>query len=269
MQRQGGFSLTEMMIGAAIGLFITSAIMNFFMTTLQTSKSLLESSKLNQELNMAMNLMITEIRRSGYWGFADGVNDLLPINDPDRQQDILAINNPFYLNDTNINISSDGTCILFAYDLDENGITNKGDFLGFRLKNNQISMRLSVTSGEINDCNNGYWQSITDPYTIKIKALSFSTAGSKCHNLDAEDNDGDGIPATEVLFSEAPVNSRKSACALDNIFSDSLEDNDRLLEVRQINISLTGELLSDSFSKKRLSSSIKVSNDLIVVSPWL
>ena len=285
--QQSGFTITEMMVGVAVGLIVTAGVASFFMSTLTSSKTLLESSKLNQELNMAMNIMMTEIRRAGYWEFADGVDqtghkftktEIKAKLDAFEATNSFAVNgigllNPFYESANNIaihTINNTGDCILFAYDHDEldsdyysgtgAGTAEGSDFRGFKIETNddginELKMRITGSVTDDTDCNHtdDTWQSITDPDMITISTLSFTTTGSKCTNLDV-----DADPVVAGGDDLDPVTT--SAC--DSVVS-ATDTGDRHVEVRQINIVITGALKNDSSTEKTLTSTVKVRNDYI------
>ena len=283
--QQSGFTITEMMVGVAVGLIVTAGVASFFMSTLTSSKTLLESSKLNQELNMAMNIMMTEIRRAGYWEFANGVDkpdsvdkivgdkftktDIQTMLDAFETANGFAVNgigltNPFYESANNIaihTINNTGDCILFAYDYDEidgtavsdagYGTAEGSDFRGFKIETNddginELKMRITGSVTDDTDCNHtdDTWQSITDPDMITISTLSFTTTGSKCSNLD--------VDADPVVAADDAITSACTTAA-----------NSRNVEVRQINIVITGALKNDSSTEKTLTSTVKVRNDYI------
>ncbi|MBY5981021.1 PilW family protein [Ferrimonas balearica] len=69
--RVKGFTLVELMVAAAVGLILLSALLTFFSGNLRANSTTLELSRLNQELQTAMTVIARDIRRAGYR--ADGL----------------------------------------------------------------------------------------------------------------------------------------------------------------------------------------------------
>ncbi|MCU7835448.1 MAG: prepilin-type N-terminal cleavage/methylation domain-containing protein [gamma proteobacterium symbiont of Taylorina sp.] len=248
---QIGFTLIELMVGISIGIIVVAGLTSFFIATLTGSNNLISSSKLNQEMNAAMNLMVTEIRRSGYW--ANAVT-----GDP--------MANPFYSTTHNISvntISTAGDCILLSYDLDEDGVVDTTEVLGFKhVGGNEIQMRTAVNAVGTNACGTGSdsWSSISNTSAISITSLAFTTTGSKCHNFDSADNTTITADVERTLASDT-----SSACSDASMtLAGNAEAGDRLVETRQINITMTGELADDANINATLTSQIKVANDWVI-----
>ncbi|WP_157669871.1 PilW family protein [Chitinibacter sp. GC72] len=64
--KQSGFTLVEILVALALGLLVVGAAFGYFLSTLQTSKSLLSQSKLQQDIRSTTTLMQRDIRRAGY-----------------------------------------------------------------------------------------------------------------------------------------------------------------------------------------------------------
>jgi prepilin-type N-terminal cleavage/methylation domain-containing protein len=67
-RKSAGFTLVELLVASAIGLLLLSAASKFFLNSMQSSKSLMLYSKLQQELRQTGDLMQREIRRAGFVG---------------------------------------------------------------------------------------------------------------------------------------------------------------------------------------------------------
>lgn len=232
----GGFTLVELMIGAAVSLVVMAGVANVFVGTVKSSSDTLKSSKLNQDLQAIMNIMTDDVRRAGYW------NSLAPT---------AATPNPFTGTD-NLHINADRDCFLYAYDEDSDGAitihnpsaspTNSNERYGFKLDEGDIKMR---RSGEyMTDCEDGYWERLSDQATEEITELTF-TPGFKCINRDDH---------TSVA----------SACSSPPAGTESGET---LVEVRHISISMTGTLTGDKTVTKKLESSVRIRNDRILTQP--
>lgn len=82
LRTQGGLTLIELMIGVSLGLFLVAGVIGVFSTTLSSQGANLKSTRLNQELRTALDIMIRDIRRAGYWYLASSAGappgNLLP-----------------------------------------------------------------------------------------------------------------------------------------------------------------------------------------------
>ncbi len=302
MRQNDGFSMVELLVALATGLFLLAGVMGIFTSSLSSQGSTLKMTRLNQELRNTMDLMAREIRRSGYWhmaadaasppgdlipndftganidftsatgtpfsAFGSGIVDLYIINGaggvaiPDNysngelvRADIefnfpstdpidegsWMILNPFTYPNDDIVIS--GSCIIYAYDVNDSGdalndrtsVTNDEKF-GFRLNSGIVQMHNQ--SGSAPNCsNNTGWEDLTSD-SITISDLTFSDANNECINLT--DNPSDCGTVTP-------------------------DTGDILLKIRQIDISLTGQLVSDSTVQRTFTETVRVRNDQMVV----
>ncbi|WP_255987430.1 PilW family protein [Chitinolyticbacter albus] len=127
---QSGFTLIEILIALAIGLFIIGAAYAYFLSTLKTSKALVAQSNLQQDIRATSTLMQRDIRRAGY----------APNGSPHT-----STVNKIWLGKTDAALA-DNNCILYRYVDERNNLRNSG-FL--RYSNGRIYMR---TSGSSNHC---------------------------------------------------------------------------------------------------------------------
>lgn len=157
-----GFSLVELMISIVVGLVVVGGVISIFSSTIKSHSDNLKMTRLNQELRVAMDMMVRDIRRAGYRG--DAAVALLT---PSGQ-------NP-YTNSSN-NLSIGTACIAFTYDANSNysaaaPTVENGDIFGFRLQNSAIQSRYG---GGGTGCNTGNWEAITDGNTVNITTLNFA-----------------------------------------------------------------------------------------------
>lgn len=162
------------------------------------------------------------------------------------------IENPFSNSTYDLAISVSGDCITYAYDQDD-PITNptaiitaaqktavgNNERFGFRLANNAVEMyrytsaaRDCTAAAETDD-----WNPVTSP-SISITALSFSNASGQCVNLT--DN--------------------SSNC---NVTTPDV--GDLLLYIREIDISMTGQLINDASVSRTLTETVRLRNDRITI----
>lgn len=221
---QKGFGLVELMIAMAVGLFLMGGIVSIFGASAQAQSESMQTARLQQELRASLSIMRTDIRRAGYWG--DALTSL-------------GANNPFTTATTDINVLNGGSCILYSYDFNKDGVVDDDtEFFGFRLNNNAIEMR---TRGTVtNDCSvNAEWTTVTDANIVTITALDFDTSNYDCSNIT-------NLADTDCTIPVA---------------------GDVLQTIRQLDISLTGTLSNSPTVARSYNDTIRVRNDRLSINP--
>ena len=182
---QRGVTLVELMIACLIALIALSAVLTVYSAGAKHSAQLLQQSHLHQQLHGLMQLISRDLARAGYWHF-----------DPTLQA---PGDNPFQnlMNQLRIQAykgESPDSCILFSYDLDQDGLVGVGvcndtdcadetdndnvEQFGFRLRGARVQSRYGGSGLE---CDSGYWQTLNDP-VVEVNRLKF-TQHSSCQNL--------------------------------------------------------------------------------------
>ena len=182
---QRGVTLVELMIACLIALIALSAVLTVYSAGAKHSAQLLQQSHLHQQLHGLMQLISRDLARAGYWHF-----------DPTLQA---PGDNPFQnlMNQLRIQAykgESPDSCILFSYDLDQDGLVGVGvcndtdcadetdndnvEQFGFRLRGARVQSRYGGSGLE---CDSGYWQTLNDP-VVEVTRLKF-TQHSSCQNL--------------------------------------------------------------------------------------
>jgi type IV pilus assembly protein PilW len=257
---QAGVTLIELMISILLGLLLLSAATAMTVKTMVMNGDTLKSVKLNQDLDAVIQVMVNDIRRAGYTGglfdFTDG-------------------------EDLNIPSSS---CILYAYDASDDGVLDDNEKYGFRLVNGRILMRTTCAAGAscATTCTAGTWLALTDPGKINISALTFDTLNSKCLSITDNDNVAtgnennywetttDGVTRFPCV---TPTSSDVTTYVLDandDYVSGTFvapQSGDRLIEARQVNVQITGNLVNDTAMAKNQVVAINVRNNHIRVIP--
>lgn len=251
MKKQTGFSLIGLMVGMVIGLIVLGGVVAMFTSTISSSTDTVNSTRMNHDLNSVMQLMVNDIRRAGYWGGA------VAGSNANNEAPNCADGNPFTCGNANIKITNktgenDDSCILYTYDANGNGINTSAatepavprnnaddidldEYFGFRISGDGIEMRYSIAAvADAGNCNKGTWRNIADNNKVIIELLTF-TASHKCLNV-----------------------TKGGLCAIE---TPAL--GDKVVETRQIDISLKGEVKYDDTAKKSLNGSVKVRNDRI------
>ena len=156
--KQKGFSLIELMISMAVGLVLTSGVISMFTGSLKNTNEFVSLTKLDQDLQGVMELIASEIRRTGYDGDSTVGGDT----------------------DFGVDSNSTSSCILYSYDDDNSGNVGQLDSnekYGIRLTNKVVYFGTSVTN-----CSAGSWNAVNDVNTIEISDLTF-TYSDLCLNL--------------------------------------------------------------------------------------
>lgn len=163
LARQQGLSLVELMITVSLGLLLMAALTSVFSNTLSVNSRSLTLSQLQEESTAVMELMVSDIRRTGYHGGAANI-----IIDPDNQ--VTA-----FTNSVTISAWPDeaaASCILFKYDVNGNGIDDgSDDAFGYRLRDGQIERRQGIAT-----CTETGWQGLTSVDMVRISDLNFVLA---------------------------------------------------------------------------------------------
>ena len=213
-RKNSGFSLIELLTALAINVILFAGLIGIFLSNINHYRESINTNRLEQQLQTAMMIMSDEIRRAGYWANA--------------QDDIGsgANNNPFMATGVDITVGSGGSCILLAYDANNNGslpgISSSTDDerYGFRLSGNILQTR---PPGAPYDCATAAsnWENITNPNVIEVTALSFT-------------------------LNSATIATGPGA---------------KSLIQRSVDISLTGRLTSDNSIIKTITKHVRIMND--------
>jgi len=118
---QTGFTLIEMMISITIGVAAMSSILLVFSVSINNNNEGLKRLKLGQELRTILDVMVRDIRRSGYWQSATGI-----------------VANPY----STLSVSPDASCITYSYDLNGNAAPQNSEKFGFRLSGGGVKYRM-------------------------------------------------------------------------------------------------------------------------------
>jgi hypothetical protein len=192
-----------------------------------------------------------------------------------------------FVTDEGLNIVSN-SCVLYAYDSNENGALDVDEKFGFKLVNSRVEMRTSCTTGSCaTDCGTGTWAPLTDSSMIEITGLVFDSEDSKCLSLTHPDNvvEPGGLNTNKNNFWVTTSVTTQFPClatvaqsgALTTFVPNSAETayetgtfvlpaaKDRLVEFRQVNVLITGRLTNDVSMNKNQRVGINVRNHHVFV----
>ena len=147
---QAGLSLVELMVGVAVGLFVVAGATVAVSNQLGDNRRLTLETQVQQDLRAAADLIVKDIRRSGYWGQAEtGV----------WHPAAVAVNsNPYTgLQGVSNGVAASGVQFGYSRGAENNTLDDATDRSGFRLNNGAIQMYTG-----------GAWQALTDTNTLRI-----------------------------------------------------------------------------------------------------
>lgn len=250
---QAGFTITELLITIGLSLSVVSSVLIGYLATYSSSMDTLAASKLNQDMSALMNLMVSDLRRAGY----SSVVPTTPSSNLFAAVDNTALevfNN--MTSNTQQAANGSGSCIVYSYDMNKDGVVHATDLTGFRLTTSGVvEMRTSGNTADPDTCatTSNTWTPLTDPDFITVTALTFNLAGSNCLNTrepDTTDNDGDSSTDEADEY---------------NCYTTTPAASNITVETREISITLTANLTNDSFVRLTQTQSVRVRNDLVRV----
>jgi type IV pilus assembly protein PilW len=152
--------------------------------------------------------------------------------------DSFPLSNPFFSttsgSSTDLAVYNGGSCIVFAYNRDNDSppVVDSNERLGFRLSSNTLQTR---TGGAVHndDCGSGSWESLLAP-DIEVTALNFV-----------------------VTSNSVDASTGATTCSSGN----------RCMALREVSISLTARLSSDTSVQQSLLGRARLRNLKVTVQP--
>jgi hypothetical protein len=151
------------------------------------------------------------------------------------------------------NTPDQARCVLYTFDQDGDGVLDREEIFGFRLKDEVVEMRVgwdgydpstydpssfTASTDAINgNCDRGNWEAVTDDNLIKIENLGFWRDESQCINA-ADNSDSDCY-----VYDPDPTETT--------------------VETRQIKIRLEGSLVNDPSVIAAIEQDVRVRNDRV------
>jgi hypothetical protein len=148
-----GLSIVELLVGIAVGLFVLAGAAMVATNQITDNRRLLLETQIQQDMRTAMDIIVRDIRRSGYSFKAERLpavgGPALPPNGYSPAGALVA-----------------GEPLLYTYSVkamsEDNGIADAEDFRGFKREDGIIKVQLGKDN----------WQPLTDGEVVSIKALS-------------------------------------------------------------------------------------------------
>lgn len=178
-RRAAGLTLIELMIAILAGLIVLGAVLTFTVATVRAYSDNIRSTRLSQELRTSMNILVRELRRSGYDSAA--VTRVLTDDKPSGFD--------------NLPDPSGTNCVVYEYDRGvAGGAPAATEVRGIRFNAATKSLQMNASSSSI-DCNGGAgWVDLTDPKVVSITAFAPVMQEKRfCSVVANRDTDADGV----------------------------------------------------------------------------
>ena len=227
---QFGVSTVELLVGAAVGLFIVAGATTLFVGHLNSSRRLLVEARVNQDLRSAADIVARDLRRAGFWenAVAGTFTD---------SSGASTTSNPNATVTTNTS-SASANSITYSLARDSaagraanNNTLNTDEQFGFRLNSGTLQMQIG----------SGNWQSITDPGVLTV---SYFTLAPTVTNIDIRDS-----------CSKACCDAVAGTCTATNVAACPK------VTVRSYQLVLSATATGDSAITRTIQEQIRVRND--------
>ncbi|GGO88248.1 type IV pilin [Marinobacterium nitratireducens] len=215
--RQRGISLIELMIAMVLGLLIAAVVISMYGTTIASTQQAMTTIRLNQELRIAMDTIVRDIRRAGY-STVDAVSDN-PYRDLVRVTSSATGPLAVFLNDSTALADTDtqGSCILLGYESTFDTASGGERIAGFRhdTTDNTIEAMWGViasASQPATVCNGfGSWYNLLDENTVSA-SVSFIL----------RDDAVAYTPVSVASFAQGTVKSIRVAISADSLIDPNI-----------------------------------------------
>ncbi|WNC73349.1 hypothetical protein RGQ13_04970 [Thalassotalea psychrophila] len=253
-----GFTLIELLLSMVFGLIVLSGVIYVYLAVIVSSSETLKSTKLNTQLMTMMSIMVNDVRRAGFWGNPDALPSADNPFNVDNDTLLTIFSNATASVDENTN--TDGYCLLFSYDKNGDGsVDAAGDveYFGFRFSRSDGTVEMAVNSAQVPaiTCSGGTWFPLSDPDLIEITSLTFNPAESACVNSSEPDGFDSASDADSTVDDVGEKDCYTVAPTAGHI----------TVETREILITLTGRLKSDSEVTAKIKQTVRVRNDVVRV----
>jgi prepilin-type N-terminal cleavage/methylation domain-containing protein len=224
--RHAGFSLIELMISLTIGLIVVGAVLAFAVSTVRANSENIRSARLSQDLRTGMNLVMRELRRSGY--DAAAVRRLAQGVSPSSF--------------TAITVS--GECVTYGYNRPTltsiGGAPVATELKGIRRNATTGALEMNTTSSPMSCTGTTNWFEVTDPKVVNITSFSVTPQTTPFCSVVSSSTTTAGTP---------PVATTTTIIASGN--------------VRNYALALTGQLRSDATIARTMADDVRVRTDAI------
>lgn len=155
-----GYTLIELMIGLLVGLIVLSGVIYAMLLSLSSSRNVLNSARLNQEVSTLNDIIVGEVKRAGYWPTSVASS---AIDSPYGDGSEIAIAVP------------ESGCVLYSYDMNGDQSLTNSEKRGFKLES--VSgvgvIKLRVSGSAMDDCSDGDWSEwLTDESFMDVRSFA-------------------------------------------------------------------------------------------------
>jgi type II secretory pathway pseudopilin PulG len=175
---QAGVTLIETLIGLALSLIVTSAMVALMGASMGSATKIIQMSQLTDELRNSMSMMSRDIRRANF-----NANSIYCYANSK-----CGISGGVAAQAADIGIT--GSCFIFGLDRDWDGNSNNDGGGGFRLAaSGGVGVIEMWTGTTVPSCAavSTDWMPITDPDFVDIRAFDLDTTGSFQDSILQED----------------------------------------------------------------------------------
>lgn len=169
VHRQQGLSLVELMVGIAIGLMVVATAATLMAHQVQDARRLGLETQVEQDLRAAADLVVRELRRSGYSPHAGDGNPYADVTAGDAESPSHAVS--------------------FARAMDTDDAVAARERSGIKLDNGTLKLLLGDSG----------WQAVTDPEVVTVTAFNVAMTTRSLPLAGACD-----CPATATATSPCP-----------------------------------------------------------------
>lgn len=225
--RQRGLSMVELMVGAALGLFLVAGTTTVFVTHLGNSRQLLTEARVNQDLRATADVISRDLRRAGYWDNA--LSGTIAAGAAG-----VTVDNPYEA------ITMTGTSqVEYLFSRDTNNIANNNESFGFRRTVDGVTGRGVI---QMKTDATPTWQTLTDPAVLDVPA--------------------NGLAITQVATA-VPVGGACAKVCPPPAGATWTCPNPPVLTLRQYDITLTASAVADARVTRTLQTRARVRNDQV------
>lgn len=254
---QTGLTLIELLVSMLLGIVVVGGVTTAYVSISGSATTTLSQNKLNSQLASIMTMMVRDIRRAGYRGNQTAADLLDPSTNVFNLVDDTALE---VHTAANVEVAGGsntvGTCVVYAYDRDDDGLLDNNEITGFRLNGGGVEMRTSgdtAANARHDACNDAddTWADLSDPATVTVTQFALTVTNSECLNTrepDGIDNDG--------------ANGIDDAAEAD-CYAQAAAVGDITVETRQVTIAMTGQSVADPNITATIAQDVRARNDLV------
>lgn len=287
-----GFSLVELLVSLATGLFLLSGVMGIFSATLSSQGNVLKTTRLNQELRNIIDLISRDVRRAGYWGLA------VATGQPEGSLTLSGTSGSITVTSSGTPFGTLGSGVIGRTLITDYGAATITAYTSASTVSATVTRNFSTTT-----INEGSWmlsnlfaESAND-LTVSGSCIQYTYDRDGDSTVDAdekfafrlnsgvvqmypgsgtapvcstgvgtwEDLSSDSITITELTFSLADTECINLSAGGTDCGSTAPASGDVLTYIREVDIVLTGALANDSSVSRSLTETVRLRNDKMAV----